>query len=256
MLRFSVSCLNTYENCSYSCKLQYNVMGEDKLCDDTNFYGEFGALLHDLFDKYYKMENYTRLTMLSDFYSGVAQLKCEFPDGKKQDYIESALEQIDYFYDKYADIKPIATEQEFDEFFIEDVPLHFKGFIDRIDGSIEEQEVVLSDYKTGRSSKFTKREMEDNVQATVYALWFKHKYGFYPTRFVFIFTKERRTKEITINELFIQRGLERIKRITKAIEDGIFVPEAKGGVYFCKNFCNFYTECPKFEKKTGSGWDI
>ena len=146
-------------------------------------------------------------------------------------------------------------EEEFDEFYIDGVPLHFKGFIDRIDGSIEEKEVVLADYKTGSSTKYTKRELSDNIQATVYSLWFKEKYGFYPKRFVFIFTKERKTKEIEIDHAFIERGLARIKRITNAIEQGIFIPEAKGGKYFCKNFCNYFDECPKYIK-SNDGWDL
>lgn len=232
-------------------------MGEEKLCSDGNFYGEFGALLHDLFDMFYNYAEYMeKSTMIDLFHSKVSDMQYEFPDGKKGDYLNSALEQIDYFYEKYADMKPISTEEEFDEFFIEGVPLHFKGFIDRIDGSIEEGEVVLSDYKTGRSSKFTKNELRDNIQATVYALWFKEQYGFYPSKFVFIFTKERRTKEIAINEAFIERGLQRIRRVVKGIEDGVFIPEAKGGKFFCKNFCNFYAECPKYERKSEGGWNL
>lgn len=257
MKRFSVSCLNTYETCSYKCKLQYNVLGEDKLEDDLNFYGEFGSLLHDLFDRYYKnVEHLDKTNMIELFHNGVSNLSCEFPDGKKQQYLDSAIEQIDWFYERYADMKPIATEEEFDEFIIDGVPLHFKGFIDRIDGT--DEEIVISDYKTGRSSKFTKRELSDNIQATVYALYIKHKYGFYPKRFVFIFTKERKTKEIEINEAFIERGLARIKRITKNIEDGIFVPDSSGGKFFCKNFCKFYSDgCPKFEKREElGGWNL
>ena len=182
-------------------------------------------------------------------------MECEFPDGKKEKYLTEAQEQFDYFYEKYAIMNPIATEMEFDEFYIDGVPLHFKGFIDRIDGSIEEEEVTLADYKTGSSSKFTKRELNDNIQATVYSLWFKEKYGFYPKRFIFIFTKERKTKEIEINEAFIERGLQRIKRITNAIQEGIFLPEAKGGKYFCKNFCKYFDECPKYIK-SNDGWDF
>ena len=254
MKRFSVSWLGTYETCGYKCFRQYNKMGEDKLEDDKNFYGEFGSLLHDLFDMHYK-QNLTIEDMKGIFFDRVLRLECEFPDGKKDKYMTEALEQFDYFYEKYAPMKPIATEEEFDEFYIDGVPLHFKGFIDRIDGSIEEKEVVLADYKTGSSTKYTKRELSDNIQATVYSLWFKEKYGFYPKRFVFIFTKERKTKEIEIDHAFIERGLARIKRITNAIEQGIFIPEAKGGKYFCKNFCNYFDECPKYIK-SNDGWDL
>ena len=254
MKRFSVSCLGTYETCGYKCLRQYNKLGEDKLEDDKNFYGEFGALMHDLFDRYYK-DNLTREQMSDMFFNRVLDMECEFPDGKKEKYLTEAQEQFDYFYEKYAIMNPIATEMEFDEFYIDGVPLHFKGFIDRIDGSIEEEEVTLADYKTGSSSKFTKRELNDNIQATVYALWFKKEYGFYPKRFIFIFTKERKTKEIEINEAFIERGLQRIKRITNAIQEGIFLPVAKGGKYFCKNFCKYFDECPKYIK-SNDGWDF
>lgn len=254
MKRFSVSCINTYETCGYKCLRQYNKIGEDKLEDDKNFYGEFGALLHDLFDKHYK-ENLTKDKMVDMFYSALNDLECEFPDGKKEDYINSALEQIDYFYDKYSIMIPIATEEEFEDFYIDGISLPWKGFIDRIDGNDKEKSVVISDYKTGRSSKFTKRELNDNVQATVYSLYYKQKYGFYPERFVFIFTKERKTKEIIINEAFIERGLARIKRSIRNMEQGIFLPESKGGKFFCKNFCKFYNECPKYIK-SNDGWDL
>lgn len=256
MKRFSVSCIGTYETCGYKCLRQYNKLGEDKLEDDKNFYGEYGALLHDLFDKFYKLPEYMeKSTMIDLFYSAISDLECEFPDGKKGEYIESALEQIDYFYERYADMTPIATEEEFEDFYIEGVALPWKGFIDRIDGNIKEGSVVISDYKTGRSSKFTKRELSDNIQATVYALYFKEKYGFYPEKFVFIFTKERKTKEIAIDEEFIKRGLERIRRNINLITSGIFVPEAKGGKHFCKNFCKYFAECPKYIK-SNDGWDL
>ena len=189
------------------------------------------------------------------FYSALNDLECEFPDGKKEDYINSALEQIDYFYDKYSIMIPIATEEEFEDFYIDGISLPWKGFIDRIDGNDKEKSVVISDYKTGRSSKFTKRELNDNVQATVYSLYYKQKYGFYPERFVFIFTKERKTKEIIINEAFIERGLARIRRSIKNMEQGIFLPESKGGKFFCKNFCKFYEDCPKYIK-SNDGWDL
>ena len=51
-------------------------------------------------------------------------------------------------------------------------------------------------------SKFV--EPDEYGETTVYSLYYKQKYGFYPERFVFIFTKERKTKEIEINEAFIE----------------------------------------------------
>ena len=112
MKRFSVSCIGTYETCGYKCLRQYNKIGEDKLEDDKNFYGEFGALLHDLFDKHYK-EGLTQEQMIDMFYSAINDLECEFPDGKKEQYINEALEQFDYFYEKYANMKPILTEERY-----------------------------------------------------------------------------------------------------------------------------------------------
>lgn len=255
MQRFSVSLIGTYETCPYKCLRQYNVVGEEKIEDDLNFYGEFGALIHELFDMYYKSDKHISFEeMLEIFHKKVTEMECEFPDGKKDKYLSGAYDQIEYFYDKYAIMKPIRTEEEID-FYIEGIDLPFKGFIDRVDGSIEEQDIVLSDYKTGRSSKFTKKELSDNVQATVYALYYKQKYGFYPSRFVFIFTNERKTKEIEINEAFVQRGLARLRRSIEAINNNIFIAEPKGGKYFCKEFCKYYVECPKYIK-SNDGWDL
>ena len=51
-VRFSYSSTTTFENCKYSFKLAYL----DLVPRENNFYGEYGTLIHECFEKFFRGE--------------------------------------------------------------------------------------------------------------------------------------------------------------------------------------------------------
>ena len=258
------SYLNSYELCPYLTKELYGDLSEDAPKeynaddDEQGFYAEFGKILHELFEKWgrakMKKEKYVQEQMVTDYEKSLVTLKNNYPDGKEQDYILSGYEQIEYFYNKYSSSIPIGVELRFPDIkLIDKIPLPFTGTLDRIEGIPEKQYIDLYDYKTGSHIKYTKAELKDNIQTTVYSLYIRSKYGFFPKTFSFLFTKTKKERTINITEDFIRRGIERIYRDYLRMESGLWEPTGNHSDYFCQNFCESKT-CPKKHRSRNSGW--
>lgn len=260
MERLRMSALNCYETCPYKCKKEFGVLGTPPppSVEEEKFYAEYGILIHDLFDKFAKGDIKTQEEMELEYKIGSGKILGE-PVGKKTkaEFIEEGYRHIDWFFEKWSAIPPLFTEKSFEGLKIEGIDEEFTGTVDRAVGNTESKDVELQDWKTGSSKKYTKKEMAHNIQATVYSLWFYKEYGFYPKKFTFIFTAERRTKSINITEEFISKGLLRIKGIYELMKQDVWLTNKNK--FFCDNFCQFQEECPAFplkDDKKKSGWDI
>lgn len=255
MNKLRMSIIGTIETCPYLAKQLYGEKGKEEgyVKSKQNFYAWNGSLLHDLFDKYFK-EGMTIEQMHEEYDKEIASMTLEFPDGKRDYFIKTSHEQIDYFADKLSLSTPIATEIKFDDLYIDGFDMPWSGTIDRIEGNLEEGYLELQDYKTGSHTKYTKQELSNNVQAYVYYHACIKMYGIAPTSFTFIFPRDKRSKTIVYTNEYLKRAKSRIKRSINDIEQGLFLPEGRKGDFFCKKFCELYSECPKFEKK--KGWDL
>lgn len=261
-----MSILGSYELCPYLTKERYNVIGEeyDESEEHHNIYSAFGVLLHELFEEWGRCklrgDEFTESDMKALYDIKLTQLPVDFPEGKMSDWIYSGYQQIEYFYEKYAETLPVDVEHNFKELFIPGIDIPFSGTIDRIDGNPEEGYIDLKDYKTGNHTKYTKKELRDNIQATVYSLYAKEKYGFLPQTFTFVFTKTRKEKTITITEEFIERGIKRIMRSVNNMKQDKWGKTGNHTKYFCQNFCQSETcenrkyKAKKTSKPEKKGW--
>jgi hypothetical protein len=89
------------------------------------------------------------------------------------------------------------------------------------------------------------------MQAAMYSMAFKQMYGFYPKKFIFLFSKHKKTKEIIITPDFIENGLTRIRSNWYHIVNGDFNPPTHPPKFFCNHFCPHKITCPRFKKPRG-----
>jgi CRISPR/Cas system-associated exonuclease Cas4 (RecB family) len=173
-------------------------------------------------------------------------------DEDKTEFYNSLHEQLDWLYEHYCANTPLAVELKFSlENIIAGLPT-CAGTIDRIEGDMTTKDVDILDYKTGKV--YTHRECDDNMQAAMYSIAFKTMYGFYPRKFIFLFSKHRKTREIIITKEFIESGTTRIRSNWFHIVNGDFNPPPHPNKFFCNNFCPHKDNCPRWKKP--KGWEL
>jgi CRISPR/Cas system-associated exonuclease Cas4 (RecB family) len=154
-------------------------------------------------------------------------------------------------YEQVGDITPIDVERVFDDMFLFPNMPECTGTIDRIQGNMRTKDVDILDYKSGKQA--TKADLNSSIQATMYSLAFKQMYGFYPRRFIFVYTKLKKTRDIIITPDFIERGTSRIIDIWGHMARGEFDPPEKPNKYFCQHFCEKTVGCPRMKRP--KGWE-
>lgn len=135
---------------------------------------------------------------------------------------------------------------------MEGVEMPVTGTVDRIVGNMKDKDVHLEDWKTGKT--YTRKDLESNIQATMYAIAFYKSFGFMPKTFTFYFSKGKKVKTIHLTPDFMSRGMQRILAVWYGISNGNWEPNDKNR-YFCNNFCGVKKECPKFAKRQVPGWE-
>lgn len=263
MMTLRQSILGCYEQCPRLCFEQWGAYGtpdaQDGDIDEglNSKYAGCGILFHEVMDMWAIQQikgNEYKVQQLHDLFDVRFQTldyKIFTDNDDMEKFYNSIHAQIDWIYDQFYKTKPTHSELKFNfDLLIEDLP-GFEGTMDRIQGSFVTRDVDIIDYKTGKN--YTKKEMNDNIQATIYSLAFFKLFGFYPKRFIFYFSKSKKIKEIIITEEFIEAGIARIKGIWYKILDNRFAPSTKNISYFCKNFCPS-TTCKKKPKVKPKGW--
>lgn len=250
--------LNQYEKCGYLCKTEWGTPSDpiDRgNSAPTNKYSAAGIAFHNAMDYWGKERIAERdVTLLSLHDKLDEQFKLIEPTLFKdandaKTFYDSLHEQVNWTYEQSYLIKPMASEMPFNiDNLIGGIEATFTGTIDRIDGSFSNKDIDIVDYKSGKV--YTKNELASNIQATIYCLAFKHLYGFLPKRFIFMFTKYRKTKVIQVTDEFLRAGTSRVTGIWMHMLNNEFEPNPKNK-HFCKNFCTAYKECPCGKKQ---GW--
>lgn len=258
------SSLNAFELCMFKGYNEYGDIGQTGKADEeelTNKYARVGIVFHEVME-YWGINKMKGKSVNLNSLHELLDTKLDNEDKSLFDdeieiekYRTSLHEQLDWTYEKCLceTVSPLGVEVTFalDDLLPDFLPV--TGTIDRIDGNMDSKEVRLGDYKTGKV--YTKKELSSNIQATLYSLAFYKMFGFLPKAFDFYFTKHKKVKTIQITPEFLKNGTERILSIWYKIKQGEFKPTCENK-YFCKNFCNSYSECPKFKKiKTNSSWD-
>jgi hypothetical protein len=244
------------------CYVEWGKYGEKEQYDDderpTNKYAMTGIALHKTMEDWgrlkisgYKMPELEIHDTLDRHFAAIPFEMFEDEEDKHEFY-NSLHEQLDWLYTYYCDVKPIAVEQRFElDNVIPGLPT-CSGTMDRIEGSMKNKDVDILDYKTGKVYK--RVDLLSNIQAGMYANAFKRMYGFYPKRFIFLFSKFKRVKTIEITPEFLELSQERIRSIWYHIVNEDFKPPLRPSKYFCDHFCSVRGECPKWKRQ--KGWEL
>lgn len=262
MLTLRQSALNAFETCPYACLQEYGAIGTTDRKDDeaiSNKYARTGIIFHETMEIWGNNKLDGKIVTTSELHKILddkldSEDKTLFKDEEEiEAYRASLKEQIDWVYETVGCeyITPIGVEWSFKKDLIKDV-LPITGTVDLITGSLSFKDVSLCDYKTGKV--YTKNELKDNMQSTLYALAFFNEFGFMPKEFVFYFTKHKKVKVVPITPDFILRGTERILKSWYEMEQGNFKVN-NNNKYFCKNFCSYYKECPAYKSTGNKAWD-
>lgn len=254
------SALNSYERCPHAFLEEWGEYGspdrEDNDIERQNKYSFTGIKFHETMEHWgqHKIAGTSlHINVLHDHLDErLIEVPSKFFDclSEERGFRDSLHEQLDWIHDTTFDITPVCVEENF---FIEElIPglPPFTGTIDRVDGSVARKDVDILDYKTGKP--YTRNECKSNMQACIYALYWKKKYGFYPKNFVFYYTKHKKSKAVPITPEFIEAGVERITNIWAHIMNGDFNPPMKPNKWFCNNSCKSETCKHKAKGKWGN----
>lgn len=246
---YSYSSLSSYETCNYGFKLTYI----DMLPRESNFFGEYGSLIHECNEKYFSKElDYFELSSyyLTNYDRVIKTPSPSFPSGMEEKYKQQGLEFYDNFYFDRNAYNIIAVELKTD---LEIAPgLKFTARPDLVLKSKETNKISLYDYKTSapfKINKYSGKETSDTKKLEGYykqmflysyclsqrgilideiTLWFTR-----PSRFVTILW-EKEKEDSAIN--WAIRTFEKIKK------DTIFSYN-NSSKYFCDNLCGVRNYC-------------
>lgn len=145
--KFSFSAITTYEHCPYAYKLLYIDDIEDRI---DNFYGEYGRLVHNCLEEYFKknidiyeMRNYFE----NNYNKMVVSCLPDYPRNIDKKYYKQALDFFSNFsfdWDIY-DVVVVENTLRFDLFGYK-----FTGRPDLILRNKKEKENILLDFKTSK----------------------------------------------------------------------------------------------------------
>lgn len=263
MITLRQTILNDYSLCPFKCFKSWGEVGEighyEQNESNGNKYSLCGIAFHEVMD-------YASKQIINGTRPNVEELKDLMLDkfnaiepdmfDDEEDIFQwkkSLLEQVDWAYEKTLQSNSIiASEWSFKvENMFTDVP-PITGCVDRIDGQLVDKNVSLMDYKTGKV--YTKKQLDNNIQACLYSLAFFSKHGFLPKEFRFYFTKHKKVKIVQITTEFLNRNSAEIVRIVSEMKNKNF-EATNNNKFFCKNFCEWENCCPKYEKKVKKGWE-
>lgn len=150
-----------------------------------NRFTALGSQLHTVFEVQGKsLRANLRRNCIQDFnqlYFNNEKVPKKYFDSKEQ-YIEmykQGVTAIENYLQEYANSKPLFVEKKFKQILIGRTPPAL-GYIDRIDGDIEEPwNWVVTDYKSGKNPK-SKQFLNEDFQLAMYAQAIYKEYGHYP----------------------------------------------------------------------------
>jgi hypothetical protein len=272
---WSFSRTNSFHNCAYSWYLSY-IECADK---ESNFFAEYGLLVHATLEKYFKneLEVYELAQWYQDNYSEFVKTPCPpFPVGMENTYINNGLEFFENFDFPKDEYEILGVEDDFviDLFGIPTIikpDLYLRHKVT--------QKTVLIDYKSSILFKPTNSEKnsvmlwcgDEQYRHTFKAADKKEKLLEYVRQMYLYCYGIQKHHGIQIDEIrlwFIRQGMElrfpfkpekcdealgwykeeiskiKLEEDFKPITDGLSDKELKQVAYFCGQLCNFRSWCP------------
>lgn len=242
-MRLSKSKINTF----FRCRRQFKYIYIDELDDGTNKYAQLGLDVHEYAEnvgkKLKEIENPTEQDILS-----IAKQLYPFSDEEIED--DNHAQGIIKFF---IDVLINGNYKIFDvEQYIYDEEHNINGIIDIVLEDKDTGELVIFDYKTGKTKPITNFRME----LCMYRILLESKYpdckivsaGIYFTKDqkyrVFNFAEQQK-KGAFVTEKDYHAVFDLIEYVRQQVQDEIFYPEMSGSDYFCNNFCSFKKQCNK-----------
>jgi len=249
-IRYSYSSLSSFENCKYGWKLTYI----DVMPRVSNFFAEYGLLIHECNEKYFRGE--LDSFELSSYYLNnydkfVKSYPPEYPAGMAERYKTAGLEFYDNFsFNRYEyDIINVESKLDF-----ELAPnIIFTARPDLVLRSKETGKVALYDYKSSapfRIDKYSGLEKTDT----------KKLEGYYKQMFLYTYAL-RKVKDISLDEITLwftrpsrfvtipwdeekeKKAVDWALKIIKRIKTTENFEYNNSNKYFCDNLCGVRDFC-------------
>lgn len=249
-IRFSFSALTTYETCPYSYFLTYV-----KKCDrESNFYGQYGTLIHETMYQYFagNLDMFELSGYFKDNYDKVVQaLPPAYPAGMNETYREAGLVFFDNFSFDKTEYDIIMNEEKLDFDF--DDGIQFVAKPDLILFNKTSGDFILYDYKTSAPFKTDKRNGKETIDNKKIEGYYKQmyiytyalrNYKFTPIdKITLWFTRPNRQVTINWKEEDEEKAISWLEgEVAKIKKDEKFLPNTNNP-YFCLNLCSVRDSC-------------
>lgn len=248
-IRFSYSALSTYSTCPYSYKLSYI----DSLPRENNFYSEYGTLVHECLEKYFKGE--LDIFELSLYYNKrYNEVIISPPPPYPPDISSKYRQEGEIFFNNFNfDI------ENYEIIFVEDkIDLDIDGidFVARPDLVLKHTKTkknILYDYKTSmpfRTDKKTGREIVDrqkmisyHKQMRIYSYALRHEKNIPIDDIMLWFIRGDRKELVKTNKTLEKETIKWLKENVKAIKEENIFAYNNSNTYFCNILCNVRNYC-------------
>lgn len=241
-MTWSFSRLNSFYKCKRSWYYTYIMKAPSK----DNFFSQYGTFVHSIFEKYNKDE--LEIFELKDyyvenFYNFITE---SAPPNKYVDLKESYFEKGYNFFSNFNGFndKTVGAEVSFEiNFNFNSINRKIVGFIDRV--SVDENGLVVTDYKSKSKFKNKKELKEYARQLYIYSIAVKEKYGKYPYKMIFNQFNEGKEVEIKFNKEDLDETIQWVEETLKNIyEEDTF--DMNYNDFFCNWLCSCNDSCENF----------
>jgi len=248
-IRFSYSSVSAFDNCPYSFKLAYL----DVAPRENNFFGEYGTLIHECFEKYFlgKLEAFELSQEYAKKYDTTIKTPLiGFTPGLEDKYKQQGKDFFDSFSFNKDDYDIIFAEDKID------TTLDGINIVAKPDLVLVEKEsgkVILFDYKTATpfwESKSSGKEMSDKKKINgyykqmllyTYALQKEHDISVDEITLWFI----RLDKMVTVARNLDEENtvVQEFSKIVEKIKAEEVFPYNNSNQFFCNNLCGVRASC-------------
>jgi len=243
---YSYSSVNSYETCPHGFFLTY-IEAEER---GSNFYSEFGLLVHDILEKYFLCEldekdltNY----FIEHYNEYVKSFPPPYPKNLGESYYEDGISFFDNFTFDRENFEVVFTEEKI-ESIQQDIKLVVKP--DLLLKEKSTGKYILVDYKTSKlkGSKYDFKKLEGykrQLNLYAYFTWIEKEIKTDEIWIFFIRNNDIMKMEINHDDI-----IETIEWFTSTIgkikDDEQWVANTdKSNSYFCSNLCGVRMSCEK-----------
>lgn len=247
-MKFSYSSVSSFVSCPYGFKLSYI----DKMPRESNFYGEYGTLIHECMEKYFRdeLESFELSSYFSENYlDKVPTPPPPYPAGLDERYKNAGIE----FFDNFSFDKSL-----YEMLLIEgklDFPLRNASFTGRPDLILKNKETLVTslyDFKTSAPFWVTKSGVEKvdekkmsgyRKQMYIYTYGIRNHLGINIDEIVLWFTRPSRFYTIPCDIEKEKEAVEEIESVIDTIKKEEHFEYNNSNNYFCSHLCGVRKFC-------------